>query len=130
MVIEPLKCTKTIRTNTEKIFTRLSKLRILYDKDLIIFIVKIIEVIRKYLRRTCFNLIKQESKKRKKFLGKNGKFSITKLLASSKFIKNAIYKVIEPEYNVETELQKINKGSITNNKDENNDNDIENDIKK
>ena len=34
-VIEPLKCTKTIRTNTEKIFTRLSKLRILYDKEMI-----------------------------------------------------------------------------------------------
>jgi hypothetical protein len=128
MVIKPLKCTKTIRTNTEKIFTRLSKLRILYDKDLIIFIVKIIEVIRKYLGRTCYKLIKQESKKRKKFIGNNGKLSFAKLLASSKFMKKAIYKVIEPEYNIENELKKNNKGNINKEKDDNKDDNKKNNI--
>ena len=123
-VIEPLKCTKTIRTNTEKIFTRLSKLRILYDKDMIIFIVKIIESIRKYLGRTCFNLIKEESKKRKKFIGKNGKLSFAKMLASSKIMKKAIIKVIEPEYKMENELYRINKGNNNQNKDHDNDNEI------
>ncbi len=128
MVIKPLKCTKTIRTNTEKIFTRLSKLRILYDKDLIIFIVKIIEVIRKYLGRTCYKLIKQESKKRKKFIGNNGKLSFAKLLASSKFMKKVIYKVIEPEYNIENELKKNNKGNINKEKDDNKDDNKKNNI--
>ena len=116
MVIKPLKCTKTIRTNTEKIFTRLSKLRILYDKDLIIFIIKIIEAIRKYLGRTCYNLIKQRSKKRKKFIGNNGKLSDTKIHESS--MKKDIFKVIDPEYNIESELKKINKENIS--KDNNN----------
>jgi hypothetical protein len=118
MVIKPLKCTKTIRTNTEKIFTRLSKLRILYDKDLIIFIIKIIEAIRKYLGRTCYNLIKQRSKKRKKFIGNNGKLSDTKIHESS--MKKDIFKVIDPEYNIESELKKINKEIIS--KDNNNNN--------
>ena len=118
MVIKPLKCTKTIRTNTEKIFTRLSKLRILYDKDLIIFIIKIIEAIRKYLGRTCYNLIKQRSKKRKKFIGNNGKLSDTKIHESS--MKKDIFKVIDPEYNIESELKKINKENIS--KDNNNNN--------
>jgi len=116
MVIKPLKCTKTIRTNTEKIFTRLSKLRILYDKDLIIFIIKIIEAIRKYLGRTCYNLIKQRSKKRKKFIGNNGKLSDTKIHESS--MKKDIFKVLDPEYNIESELKKINKENIS--KDNNN----------
>ena len=110
-VIEPLKCTKTIRTNTEKIFTRLSKLRILYDKDLIIFIVTIIEVIRKYLGRTCYLSIKQESKTRKKFIGNNDKNSLLKMFASSKFINKDIFKVIEPEYKLELKPKKISNGN-------------------
>ena len=110
-VIEPLRCTKAIRTNTEKIFTRLSKLRILYDKDLIIFIIKIIESIRKYSWRTCYNLIKKESEKKK---NSKGSLSFVKLFASSKLIKNAVNKAIEPKY-------KLEKESGINNKENKND---------
>ena len=106
-VIEPLKCTKTIRTNTEKIFTRLSKLRILYDKDMIILIVKIIEVIRRYLGRTCFKVLKEESKKRNRFIGNDGKLSFIKLMARSSIVKQYIVKVVEPEYSIENEIKKL-----------------------
>ena len=122
IVIEPIKCTKTIRTNTEKIFTRLSKLRILYDKDMIIFIVKIIEVIRRYLGRTCFKLIKEISKKRNKFIGEKGKLSFIKLLAKSSLIKQSIVKVVEPEYSIETEMKKSSKRIIKKKKENNSQN--------
>jgi len=107
-VIEPLRCTKTIRTNTEKIFSRLSKLRILYDKEMIIFIVKLIEVIRKYLGKICFKEIIKESLERKNFVGNNVKISFPKRLSKSNFMKRTIFKVIEPEYNIESELRKLN----------------------
>ena len=107
-VIEPLRCTKTIRTNTEKIFSRLSKLRILYDKEMIIFIVKLIEVIRKYLGKICFKEIIKESLERKNFVGNNVKISFAKKLSKSNFMKRTIFKVIEPEYNIESELRKLN----------------------
>ena len=117
IVIEPLKCTKTIRTNTEKIFTRLSKLRILYDKDLIILIVKIIEVIRRYLGRTCFKAIKEFSSKRNRFIGNDGKLSFIKLFAQSSLMKQYIVKVVEPEYSIEKELKKQNKNINKKNKE-------------
>ena len=119
IVIEPIKCTKTIRTNTEKIFTRLSKLRILYDKDMIIFIVKIIEVIRRYLGRTCFKLIKEISKKRNRFIGDKGKLSFIKLFAKSSLMKQYIVKVVEPEYSIETEMKKSSKRIIKKKKENN-----------
>jgi hypothetical protein len=96
IVIAPLKISKSIRTNTEKIFMRLSKLRIMYDKNMILFIVKIIEVIRKYLGRTSYELIKSESKKNKLFSVRSGNYKRT--FAKSKIIKRAVYKIIEPEY--------------------------------
>ena len=96
IVIVPLRITKSIRTNTEKIFMRLSKLRIMYDKNMILFIVKVIENIKKYLGRTAFELIKKESKKKKIFSIRGGHYKNT--FAKSKFIKYAVYKVIEPEY--------------------------------
>ena len=117
IVIQPLKCTKTIRTNTEKIFTRLSKLRILYDKDLIILIVKIIEVIRRYLGRTCFKAIKEFSSKRNRFIGNDGKLSFIKLFAQSSLMKQYIFKVVEPEYSIEKELKKQNKNINKKNKE-------------
>ena len=124
-VIEPLKCTKTIRTNTEKIFTRLSKLRILYDKEMIIFIVKLIEVIKNHLAKICFNAIKKESQQKEKFVGKNVKISFVKKLASSNFMKGAIFKVIEPEYNIESELKKLNESREKNkDKEKKNNSDI------
>ena len=122
IVIEPLKCTKTIRTNTEKIFTRLSKLRILYDKDLIILIVKIIEVIRRYLGRTCFKAIKEFSSKRNRFIGNDGKLSFIKLFAQSSLMKQYIVKVVEPEYSIEKELKKQNKNINKKNKEINSQN--------
>lgn len=122
IVIEPLKCTKTIRTNTEKIFTRLSKLRILYDKDLIILIVKIIEVIRRYLGRTCFKAIKEFSSKRNRFIGNDGKLSFIKLFAQSSLMKQYIVKVVEPEYSIEKELKKQNKSINKKNKEINSQN--------
>lgn len=122
IVIEPLKCTKTIRTNTEKIFTRLSKLRILYDKDLIILIVKIIEVIRRYLGRTCFKTIKEFSSKRNRFIGNDGKLSFIKLFAQSSLMKQYIVKVVEPEYSIEKELKKQNKNINKKNKEINSQN--------
>ena len=96
VVIFPLKITKTIRTNTEKIFMRLSKLRIMYDKNLIFFIVKIIETIKKYLGRISFDLIRKESQRVKIFSVKGGRYKST--FSKSNLIKKAIYKVIEPEY--------------------------------
>ena len=135
IVIEPLKCTKTIRTNTEKIFSRLSKLRILYDKDMIIFIVKIIEVIRRYLGKTCFKTIKEFSSKRNRFIGNNGKLSFIKLFAKSSLVKQYIIKVVEPEYSIQNEIKKQNKSinikdeeinSQNQNKKNKNKNDIDN----
>lgn len=96
VVILPLKITKTIRTNTEKIFMRLSKLRIMYDKNLIFFIVKIIETIKRYLGRISFDLIMKESKRKKIFSVKGGKYK--NAFAKSFLIKKAVYKVVEPEY--------------------------------
>ena len=71
----------------------------------------IIEVIRKYLGRTCYLSIKQESKTRKKFIGNNDKNSLLKMFASSKFINKAIFKVIEPEYKLELKPKKISNGN-------------------
>jgi len=96
VVILPLKISKTIRTNTEKIFMRLSKLRIMYDKNLIFFIVKIIEIIKKYLGRISFDLIRKESKRKKIFSVKGGKYKNS--FAKSNFIQKAVYKVVDPEY--------------------------------
>ena len=96
VVIFPLRITKTIRTNTEKIFMRLSKLRIMYDKNLIFFIVKIIETIKKYLGRISFDLIRKESQRVKIFSVKGGRYKST--FSKSNLIKKAIYKVIEPQY--------------------------------
>lgn len=96
VVIHPLKITKNIRTNTEKIFMRLSKLRIMYDKNLIFFIVKFIEVIKKYLGRISFNLINEASKRKKLFSVKGGNYK--NAFRNSNLLKNAIIKVVEPEY--------------------------------
>ena len=96
VAIFPLKITKTIRTNTEKIFMRLSKLRIMYDKNLIFFIVKIIETIKKYLGRISFDLIREESQRTKIFSVKGGRYK--KTFSKSNLIKKAIYKIVEPEY--------------------------------
>ena len=96
VVIIPLKITKSIRTNTEKIFMRLSKLRIMYDKNIILFIIKIIEVIKRYLGNIAFRLIVEQSRKKKIFSIKGRKYVST--FSSSKIIKNAIYKVVEPQY--------------------------------
>ena len=101
----------------QKIFTRLSKLRILYDKDLIILIVKIIEVIRRYLGRTCFKAIKEFSSKRNRFIGNDGKLSFIKLFAQSSLMKQYIVKVVEPEYSIEKELKKQNKNINKKNKE-------------
>ena len=77
----------------------------------------IIEVIRKYLGRTCYHLIKQESKTRKKFIGNNGKNSLLKTFTSSKFINKTIFKVIEPGYKLELKpKKKSNKNSKENNR--------------
>ena len=97
-VILPLKCTKTIRTNTEKIFRRLSKLRIMYDKNMILFIVKTIEVIRKNVGKIVLDSIVKETKRYKIFSVKGGKFK--NAFAKSFLIKRAVLKVIEPEYKI------------------------------
>ena len=97
-VILPLKCTKTIRTNTEKIFRRLSKLRIMYDKNMILFIVKTIEVIRKNVGKIVLESIMKETKRDKIFSVKGGKFRSA--FAKSFLIKKAVLKVIEPEYKI------------------------------
>ena len=107
VVVLPIKITKTIRTNTEKIFMRLSKLRIMYDKNLIFFIVKIIETIKRYLGRISFDLIMKESKRKKIFSVKGGKYKNT--FAKSFLIKKSIYKVVEPQYKftpIKPELKK------------------------
>ena len=96
IVIYPLKITKSIRTNTEKIFMRLSKLRIMYDKNMIFFIVKLIESIKKYLGRISFDKIRKESEKVKIFSVKGGRYK--NAFARSKLVKKAVYKVIEPQY--------------------------------
>ena len=117
-VINPLKCTKTIKTNTEKIFTRLSKLRIQYDKNMIIFFVKFIEVIKKYLGRVAYEKIKEESKNKKKFLASDEKDKTKEEfdIDESNLNKHKhIIKIIEPEYNLEFELQK-NKNNNTKDK--------------
>ena len=124
--VQPLKCTKTIRTNTEKIFSRLSKLRIMYDKNLILFIVKVIEVIQKYLGRISFNLIIEESKRQKLFSVKAGKFRNS--FKKNKFTRPPILKVIEPEYKVQTSIKRNKNKNINydknNNSNENNNLDI------
>ena len=56
--IEPKILTKSIRTSTEKIFERLSKLRIEYDKNLILMIVRLIENTRKACARLWFYKLK------------------------------------------------------------------------
>lgn len=61
--LPPMKFTKTIQTATEKIFERLSRLRIDYDKDLIAFLVKLNEMVRKLCARKWF--YKLQNKKRK-----------------------------------------------------------------
>ena len=58
VLIEPQILTKSIRTSTEKIFQRLSKLRIEYDKNLITMIVRIIENTRKACARPWFYKLK------------------------------------------------------------------------
>ncbi len=60
--LPPMKFTKTIQTATEKIFERLSRLRIDYDKDLIAFLVKLNEMIRRLCARKWF--YKLQNKKR------------------------------------------------------------------
>lgn len=99
VVIFPLKITKSIRTNTEKIFMRLSKLRIMYDKNMILFIVTFIETIRKSLGKFSFDIIREESKKRKIFSLRGGKYKNT--FAKSNLIKNAVFKVVEAQYKLE-----------------------------
>ena len=86
---------------------RLSKLRIMYDKNLIFFIVKIIETIKRYLGRISFDLIMKESKRKKIFSVKGGKYKNT--FAKSFLIKKSIYKVVEPQYKftpIKPELKK------------------------
>ena len=97
-------------------------MRILYDKDLIILIVKIIEVIRRYLGRTCFKAIKEFSSKRNRFIGNDGKLSFIKLFAQSSLMKQYIVKVVEPEYSIEKELKKQNKNINKKNKEINSQN--------
>ena len=106
-VILPLKCTKTIRTNTEKIFRRLSKLRIMYDKNMILFIVKTIEVIRKNVGKIVLDSIVKETKRHKIFSVKGGKFKNT--FAKSFLVKRAILKVIEPEYKIPAKKKNVDK---------------------
>ena len=74
---------------------------------MIILIVKIIEVIRRYLGRTCFKVLKEESKKRNRFIGNDGKLSFIKLMARSSIVKQYIVKVVEPEYSIENEIKKL-----------------------
>ena len=111
VVILPLKITKTIRTNTEKIFMRLSKLRIMYDKNLIFFIVKFIETIKRYLGRISFDLIMKESKRKKLFSVKGGKFR--NVSAKPHLVKKVSYKVVEPHYKF-TPIKPVFKKSFTN----------------
>ena len=52
--LAPIKFTKSIQTATEKIFERLSRLRVDYDKELILFLVRVIEVMRKSAAKKWF----------------------------------------------------------------------------
>ena len=68
ITLEPMIYTKTIRQYNELIFQRLSKLRIEYDKELIIFIVRLIENTRKFCGRLWFYKIKNNKKRKLKLI--------------------------------------------------------------
>ena len=71
--IEPKILTKSIRTSTEKIFERLSKLRIEYDKNLILMIVRLIENTRKACARLWFYKLKYSKIRKMKMIIKKVK---------------------------------------------------------
>ena len=73
VLIEPQILTKSIRTSTEKIFQRLSKLRIEYDKNLITMIVRIIENTRKACARPWFYKLKNSKRRKLKMIIKKVK---------------------------------------------------------
>lgn len=69
--LEPMKFTKIIQTATEKIFERLSRLRVDYDKDLIVFLVRVIEVMRKSAAKKWFYKLQDKRRELKiKFIKK------------------------------------------------------------
>ena len=71
--IEPKILTKSIRTSTEKIFQRLSKLRIEYDKNLILMIVRLIENTKKACARLWFYKLKYSKIRKMKMIIKKVK---------------------------------------------------------
>ena len=71
--LEPKILTKSIRTSTEKIFERLSKLRIEYDKNLILMIVRLIENTRKACARLWFYKLKYSEVRKIKMIIKKVK---------------------------------------------------------
>ena len=110
--------TKTIRQYNELIFQRLSKLRIEYDKELIIFIVRLIENTRKFCGRLWFYKIKNNKKRKLKLIITKSKNDYEDLndIDPLKFIKTH-----NKNYNFNLDFIKNNK-----NKKKENINDIQN----
>ena len=125
ITLEPMIYTKTIRQYNELIFQRLSKLRIEYDKELIIFIVRVIENTRKFCGRLWFYKIKNNKKRKLKLIITKSKNDYEDLndIDPLKFIKSH-------NKNYKFNLDFIKNKNISNNKkNENINNNIQNDIK-
>ena len=97
VLVKPLRCTKIIRTNTEKIFTKLTKMRFTENNKLLNLLAKVIFAMNKYRCRVAFQTLCQVQRKIKKTSTFKSKYFRRTMNHNFNIQTNNLFKIIEEE---------------------------------
>ena len=97
VLVKPLRCTKIIRTNAEKIFTKLTKMRFTENSKLINLLAKVIFAMNKYRCRIAFQTLCQAQPKIKKTSTFKSKYFRRTINHNFNLTTNKLFKIIEEE---------------------------------